>query len=140
MNVELAMAALEDAKAHPENFDMDVWFSDGGGFTKDREDFSPPCGTTACYAGFVALRVAPVGSMVRACAIIAPGADGIDVEAYATEALDISPAQAATLFYLDGIEQVEGAVRYLADNPDVPSATLWDMFGSDDCSFADDDL
>src|SRR5579859_7356628 len=94
------MAALEDAKAHPENFDMDVWFSDGGGFTKDREDFSPPCGTTACYAGFVALRVAPVGSMVRACAIIAPGADGIDVEAYATEALDISPAQAATLFYL----------------------------------------
>ena len=139
MNVELAFAALEDVKAHPENFDMDTWFSCGSDFTKTTGNTVPPCGTTACYAGFVALRAAPVGSKVMSRAIVVPGTDGVDVETYATEALGISPAQASAFFYLEGIEQVEGAVHYLADNPDASRGALWDMFGSEDESEDDDE-
>ena len=148
MNIELAMQALADAKAHPGNFDMNIWF-DGAGcvLTKDREDFTPPCGTTACYAGFVSLRAAPVGSVVKGAFVFPPGTSpdtGIGarhVENYAKEALDIDPEQAKSIFYLDTIDQVEAAVNYLAGNPDVSGDTLWEMFASPGAEFpfSDDD-
>lgn len=134
MNVQLALDALEDAKAHPENFYMGSFFgglhSLGRPLVKDRENFVPPCGTTACYAGFVSLRVAPVGSKIADACIVHPDGQGnhVHVETYATNALDITAEQAGTLFYLNDIEEVEGAVKYLADNPDTPSLTLWEMF------------
>ncbi|MGH7238903.1 MAG: hypothetical protein ACREHG_02435, partial [Candidatus Saccharimonadales bacterium] len=49
------------------------------------------------------------------------------IEEYAAKALDISPDQAATLFYLDNISQVEVAVKYLADNPAVKGEDLWNI-------------
>ena len=127
MNVELALAALEDAKANPDQFDMNCWFSSSvvTEFEKDGPNFLPPCGTTACYAGFAALRAAPIGTRVVSGYLVQAGdSPAVHVEHYAAKALDITEAQANILFYLGGIEQVEAAVKYLADNPDASVSTL----------------
>jgi hypothetical protein len=138
MNVELAMAALEDAKAHPENFDMASYFGSRGGgaadFVKEAADMTvPPCGTTGCFAGFVALRVAPVGARIAQGRIIHPDGPlgplpGVTASDYARRALEITSSQAITLFNFLNIEQVEAAVHYLADSPDTDGDDLWDMF------------
>jgi hypothetical protein len=134
MNVELALAAIEDAKAHPENFDMSTWFdSREHEIVKDGPDFAPPCGTTACYAGFAALRAAPVGSVICGGFFFPPGVPrgdgrGIFVENYAIRALGITTDQARAIFRLSNIGEVEAAVTYLADSPDTPGGTLWQMF------------
>lgn len=129
MNVELAQAALRDAKAHPDRFDMDLFWGAPDDFVKDSADMTvPPCGTTGCFAGFASLRVAPVGTRIamgtldRTSRIILPGQhelDADDTETYAIKALDITREQAGVLFFLEDIGQVERAVRYLADNPDA---------------------
>lgn len=130
MNIDLAMKALEDAKRSPENFNMATWFGCTSRtlpeFTKDRENYTPPCGTTACYAGFVGLRVAPVGTRVMGSRLIFP--DGSDrwADDYAQEALDITEGQGLTLFYLGNIERVERALNYLADNPDAGEFELYE--------------
>jgi hypothetical protein len=135
MNVGLAMAALEDAKAHPDRFDMASYFGSRHGevadFTKDAPDMTvPPCGTTGCFAGFVALRVAPVGARISQGRIFYPDspAEGIPASKYARTALDIDASQAVTLFNFADFEQVEAAVHYLADSPDTDGDDLWDMF------------
>lgn len=132
MNVELALAAIEDAKAHPDNFNMDSWHSFES-VAKGSPGFTPPpCGTTACYAGFVALRVAPVESVIRAAAIHLPGAEWPEgIDDYAAGHLEITTDQASSLFLLNDLGEVERAVRYLADNPDVSGNTLFEMFSED---------
>lgn len=139
MNIELAMAALEDAKAHPENFDMDSFFSflPKGGIVKTGAAIPPLCGTTACYAGFASLRYAPIGAKVVSmeygiARVVIPGAEPVDVEDYATKALEISDSQAGVLFYLEDIGQVETAVRHLVNHPDASGADLWDLFLDED--------
>jgi hypothetical protein len=118
------MDALADAKAHPDNFDMNQWWS-GPKFTKDREGAVPPCGTIACYAGFAALRAAPLGTMIKTGFVYGPDGTRLgDVEIYAREALDITSDQSASLFYLSDIEEVEQALNYLADNPDATEESL----------------
>ncbi len=139
MNVDLAQAALRDAKANPDRFDMAVFWQAPEDFVKDSADMTvPPCGTTGCFAGFASLRAAPVGTRVvkatidRSSLIILPGQhadDASDTEEYATRALDITPRQAGWLFFLDSIEQVERAVNYLADNPDASVESLNDAAG-----------
>jgi hypothetical protein len=90
VNTELAMAALADAKANPDRFNMNTFFSmwPRKAIVKDSENFLPPCGTTACFAGFAALRVAPLGAKVVDGFIIHEG-QGLNrhVEPYATKAL-----------------------------------------------------
>lgn len=126
MNVELARQALEAAKANPERFDMASWVSGKVDMTKDSPEFAPPCGTTACYAGWVAFNAAPVGSVVLGSYVTVPGAPKpVTIQRYAAEALDISPDQADTLFFLSNIREVERAVNYLADNPAVGGDRLW---------------
>jgi hypothetical protein len=129
VNVELALRAVELAKASPEQFDMSSftcgWY-DRDAVTKDSEDFTPPCGTTACYAGWTAYLAAPVGSEVQGSYVWEPGKSSQHVEDYAIKALGITPGQAEALFYLKGIDQVEAAVRYLADNPDADYHSLRD--------------
>lgn len=131
MNVELANAALGDAKANPERFSMNSWTSGLHGYLKKTPETVLPCGTTACYAGFVALRVAPVGASIRDTYVCIPGQKSVHVEQYAANALEITSEQAGSLFYLGSIGEVEKAVNYLADNPGVEGDTLWDMFGTD---------
>lgn len=128
MNVELAQAALGDAKAHPENFDMDSFFSTTQTIVKDGEGFQPPpCGTTACYAGFVSLRVAPKGSRIAGGVIVTP--DGREVHAgqYAAKALDITEDQANILFYVEHIGQVEAIVNHLAAHPNTGGDGLFEV-------------
>jgi hypothetical protein len=135
MNVQLALEALEDAKAHPGNFDMNLYFSRGwNGFVKDSDSTEPPCGSTACYAGFVALRAAPVGSKIADGYIVHPDGKTAFADHYAADALDITWSQGNAVFNLNDIGEVEDAVRYLADNPDISGSQLWEMFfnpGSD---------
>jgi hypothetical protein len=135
MNVELAMQALADAKAHPDRFDMASYFGSRHGevadFVKDAEDMTvPPCGTTGCFAGFVCLRVAPVGARIVQGRIFHPDGpvEGVFASNYARKALDIDAAQGAALFNLADFGQVEAAVHYLADSPDTDGYDLWDMF------------
>jgi hypothetical protein len=122
VNIELAAKALELAKANPERFDMHTFSQGWGGrgpLVKDGPDFMPPCGTTACYAGWVSYVAAPAGSEIQGAYVEGP--DGLfqHVEDYAIKALGITEDQANVLFYLKDIEEVEAAVGYLADNPDV---------------------
>jgi hypothetical protein len=114
---------------------MSVFWHGEPSFTKDSPDMTvPPCGTTGCYAGFVSLRAAPVGTRVRSAyglnhsRIVLPGQDPSDAmhtEEYATRALGITTEQAGALFFMETIEDVERAVRYLADSPDASCDTLW---------------
>jgi hypothetical protein len=126
VNVELALASLEDAKANPGNFDMDSFFSSTRAITKEADGFqAPPCGTTACYAGFVSLRVAPKGSRIIGGYVIEPDGTRKHAETYATKALDITEDQADTLFYVGTIGQVEAIVNHLADSPDADGDALY---------------
>lgn len=139
MNVELAERAIRLAKANPEKFDMDSWVVGMyDGRTKDSQEFVPPCGTTACYAGWVSFQAAPVGSKVIGAMVKVPGQEyGVHVETYARQALDITEDQSDALFYLDTLEQVEKAVRYLADNPDAGEWTIREQAGQ--AQFASDE-
>jgi hypothetical protein len=128
MNVELAMRALRVAKANPEQFDMSDWVTglyDDVAVKEDLE-FVPPCGTTACFAGWVSFLGAPVGSEVFGQRVYLPGRGdkGIHVGDYAEEVLEITTGQGLGLFYLDNIDQVGRAVRYLADNPDASMSSI----------------
>lgn len=120
MNVELAMASLADAKASPENFDMGAFFSTSRTIKKEADGFQPPpCGTTACYAGFVSLRAAPKGSRIVGNFVVEPDGTRTHAEFYAQEALGLDEDQTDCLFYLKNVEQVEKAVTYLASHPDA---------------------
>jgi len=127
VNAELATLALEIAKANPELFNMYTFSQGWGGqeaLVKDGPVFMPPCGTTACYAGWVSYVAAPAGSEIHGAFVQEP--DGLyrHVEDYAIKALGITEDQANVLFYLKDIEEVEVAVGYLADNPDADQAGL----------------
>jgi hypothetical protein len=122
------MAALEDAKANPDHFSMSSWNTGfGRGVIKAEGQTVPPCGTTACYAGFVALRVAPAGTKIVDAHVCIPDEKPVHVEIYAEDALEISPAQGGTLFFLADVEEVETALKHLADNPDVSGDYLWEV-------------
>lgn len=133
MNVELAEKALESARANPEKFNMSTWFTGPRGGLDSQaevtEDRVPPCGTTACFAGWVAFHHAPLGSKIKGSLIKLPGAGRYDsIEEYAKEALGITIDQACTLFFLDTIDQVERAVARLAVSPDATGTVLWRDF------------
>jgi len=140
MNVELALASLEDAKANPDRLNM-LAFWGGDSFIKTGPDHTvPPCGTTGCYGGFAALRAAPAGTRIVTTSqygsrIVLDGQsvrEAESTEGYAIKALDITGEQGAIVFYLENIEQVEQAVRYLADSPDAGYDTLaWVARGYD---------
>lgn len=132
MNVELAMQALADAKAHPENLNLETFFDlPADGITKDTENFPPPCGTTACYAGFVSLRAAPIGTRIiptdYGSRVRVPGENPVHVEIHAAAALEITGEQADVLFYRDTLTEIEAVLRYLADNPDASYDSLSDL-------------
>lgn len=120
MNVELAERAIAVARANPEQFDMSEWVN-GSCFRKDSADTMPPCGTTACFAGWVSLLAAPVGSGVVGAYIYPPDPPrrAVHVGDYARRALKIGSDQGNALFYLKDIDQVEKGVKYLASNPDA---------------------
>lgn len=146
MNVELAQAALEAAKGSPKNFRMETFFSGlpEEGITKDAPGLPPLCGTTACFAGFASLLHAPQGTWIApgysGTQVHVPGQEPVHVEDYAIKALEINPDQAGALFFLANIREVETAVNYLADNPDVGGGTLWDIAsGPEDDEGADED-
>lgn len=133
MNTELAEKALESARANPGKFNMSTWFTGPRGGSNSQaevtEDRVPPCGTTACFAGWVAFHHAPLGSKIKDAGIKLPGAERYDsIERYAAEALGITSDQARTLFFLDSIDQVERAVTHLADSPDASDSSLWSRF------------
>ena len=124
MNVELALQGIEDARRDLTRFNMINWVQGNDEIVKESEDATFPCGTTACYAGHVSLRAAPVGTRLRGPWLDLPDGTNEHVETYAIEALDITRSQAWSLFYLHDIDQVETAVRYLADNPDADEEAL----------------
>lgn len=133
MNTELAQKALQSAKASPEKFNMRTWFTGprGGGNSRAEvtDERVPPCGTTACYAGWVAFHHAPLGSKIEGSNIKPLGADRYTpIELYATEALGITRDQAGTLFYLDTIGEVEKVIDHLTDDPAADGADLWIEF------------
>jgi hypothetical protein len=127
VNGELAMASLADAKASPASFDMNSFFSSSRTITKEADGFQPPpCGTTACYAGFVSLRVAPKGSKIVNGRVIEPDDTRTRAGYYAQKALGLTEDQADVLFYLSNVEQVEKAVTHLAVNPDADFDGIWE--------------
>lgn len=127
MNVDLARAAIADARAHIARFNMFTWYGlddvsdESAEFVKAEGQTVPPCGTTACFGGFAALRVAPAGSIVRNYGIVLPGESpddsGHDVMLYARKALELTPAQARVVFFLSDIDEVEKAVNHIARYP-----------------------
>jgi hypothetical protein len=136
VNVELATASLGDAKAHPEQFDMEYWvvsaadleraeqLRGGEDFVGDpipvADDHMPPCGTTCCYAGWVAFRAAPAGSVIQDSVVTFPDGTRSAVSPFAADALGITLDQSRAIFlYLGEIGEVERAVNYLAENPDA---------------------
>jgi hypothetical protein len=129
VNVELALASLEDARKHPARFDMGTWYSAGDSgheqMTITGDEPVPPCGTVGCYAGFVTFRTAPQGTVIeggylyRDLEACRNGDDWGHAEEYARARLGLTRQQSAVLFYLDTLEEVEAAVKYLADNPDA---------------------
>ena len=139
MNVELAQAALRDARANPDRFDMAVFWGAWEDIIKDSADMTvPPCGTTGCFAGFAALRFAPVGTRIamgtmdRGSRVVLPGQserEAADTEQYAARALGITRYQAGVLFFLADIGEVERAVNFLADNPAASVESLSDAAG-----------
>lgn len=133
MNTELAQKALQSAKASPEKFNMRTWFTGprGGGNSRAEvtDERVPPCGTTACYAGWVAFHHAPLGSKIKGSEIKPLGAARFDsIERYAAEALGITSDQACTLFYLDTIGEVEKVIDRLTADPAADGAALWGKF------------
>lgn len=139
MNVDLAMAALKDAEVHPDEFDMGTWYTawhtaeTPGGSTEITEDQrTPPCGTTACFAGFIAWRTAPAGTVIaNGGYLYSSMQDAIERRApwgevadWAEQQLGITYEQALVLFSLDGIGEVRRAVEYLADSPDADPGTI----------------
>lgn len=128
MNTELAMEALASAKANPDRFDMGTWFGGPRGGSRGAEvteDHMPPCGTTACLAGWVAFHQGPVGSRIAGTIVTVPDAErSVDIEIYARDALDITQDQANVLFYLNNVGEVEAALHYLANHPEAESVDL----------------
>jgi hypothetical protein len=137
VNVELARRAIELAKANPERFDMDSFSSGWEGLdwpaVKDGPDFIPPCGTTACFAGWVSYAAAPVGAKVMDSQVLLPGTDSEHVESYAAKALGITAGQADVLFYAPAdLGEVETLVDYLAVSPDATYGNLHVFLGTPD--------
>jgi putative RecB family exonuclease len=127
LNVELANQALELAGKHPERFDMEDWYRGPQHVISGPESRVAPCGTTACYAGWVAILTVPDGTVIKDAGLYDTAGDtiGTTVEAWACDQLDISYEQGQALFYLDDLPQVEKAVKYLADNPDASNESIW---------------
>lgn len=142
MNVELAEAAIAAAERAPERFNMDTWTSAGDEFTSSfvtTGEMLPPCGTTACMAGFAALATLPKGTIVAGgfiySSIAELTADILDdpdfgpylvghttsgrVDEIGRVALGITVDQADALFYLEDLSQVKRAVAFLKANPDA---------------------
>ena len=154
MNVELAYAALEAAKAHRDRFAMDTWhgvppvWHDVTGWTYtycetriDDDTRVPPCGTTGCYAGFITFMTAPAGTIIRGGDLysstekLAANHPFDNAERFASKALDITASQAGILFYLEDIGQVERAIRYLAESPNASQGSISEAAG-----YADEDV
>ena len=140
MNVELARKALDAARRHPERFEMGDWFavSDTGGryppaITIGPETRVPPCGTTACFAGWVVFMTAPEGTVIKDAVLWGPDGERMEnVEKYAAGQLGITLRQAGVLFYLDNIKQVTKAIDYLEDNPGASGDALYRESGLDE--------
>lgn len=135
MNVTLAEAALGDARRHLDRFYMGTWFGkdhddgDAAIFIKEEGQTVPPCGTTACFAGFVALREAPAGSVIRNGVIEMPSGKKREVSGYAENLLDITDDQGDVLWFVDNLSEVTKLVDHLIENPDATKAELCDVVG-----------
>jgi hypothetical protein len=126
MNVELAQKALDSIRQFPENHDQGSWIS---GPTLDvNDDREIGCGTSMCFAGWVAFHAAPVGSqLIDGIGVRFPNGETDRISTYARESLDIGYEQAGAFFYGAGsLEELELLTTYLADNPDASASVLYE--------------
>jgi len=104
-NTELLLATLGYLREHPEMVDLDSWI----------------CGTTACYAGHVALQAGatPVYCDDEADTALVDSPDGrrLPVSSYAAEILDISDDQADNLFHAGSMDELEGIISDILHVP-----------------------
>jgi hypothetical protein len=136
---DLANAALADARANKDRFYMGSWVNSGNdysGFFPDRlvkqeGETVPPCGTTACFGGFVLLRTSPVGTRISNGVVRYPDGRVRETDKAAGEALDLTAGQADVVFYLSEIDQVEQAVALITENPSVSGDDLLEALGLD---------
>jgi hypothetical protein len=104
-NTELLLGTLDYLKEHPEMVDLDSWI----------------CGTTACYAGHVALQAggSPVYCDDEAVTALVDTPDGrrLPVSSYAAEILEISDDQADNLFNAGSVDELEGIISDILHVP-----------------------
>lgn len=109
-NREKILGTLEYLKQHPERVDLDSWI----------------CGTTACYAGHVALQAGatPVYCDDEPDTALIDTPDGlrIPVSTYAAHILDLSDDQADELFNAGSLDELEGIIRDILSDPSADGA------------------
>lgn len=107
-------------KAHIEHVIEDIT-AERGGLSLAMRDYVSPCGTTACIAGFAALRA---GLPMRAMqAAVNEGTGGSVIHRLARDYLGLTDAQANALFYAYDDEDEAGqtlrTLRHLAETGEV---------------------
>jgi hypothetical protein len=104
-NREKLLGTLEYLKQHPDRVDLDSWI----------------CGTTACYAGHVALQAGatPVycDDEPDTALIDTPDGRRIPVSTYAAQILDISDEQGEELFNAGSLDELERTIRGILCEP-----------------------
>lgn len=100
-NTALAYQALDAALAHPDHFYMGQWCSSDDRVGLD-DLTGPDCGTTACYAGWVA---AISGYQVDGDGYVFRGGELVgDVDVVAAGLLGVGLETTDRLFYVDDAE------------------------------------
>lgn len=131
MNVDVANKVLEQAREHQDRFSMGTWYSGDINAEVGPAMRVPPCGTVGCFAGFAAFQTAPDGvTIFPGGVLVSPrGEDLGHVETFAKDALGLTWGQVNVMFYLDTLEEVEEAVKYLTANPDASEDELGAALG-----------
>lgn len=104
-NTELLLGTLDYLREHIEKVDLDTWI----------------CGTTACYAGHVALQAGatPVYCDDETDTALVDTPDGrrLPVSSYAAEILEISDDQAGHLFHAGSVDDLEDIISEILHVP-----------------------
>lgn len=128
-NVAALQQLAKDIEQYGDRFDMKSWFYCEDGITAPSDPEPqwiergnsniPPCGTTACIAGFAVWRNIPKGSKIFDGRIYFPDGTDHSVMDLARDALELTSQQARVLFLSTdwNRDTVLAVLHHLIDHP-----------------------
>lgn len=135
-NTAALQQLAKDIEQYADRFDMHSWFSGDTPLTAPSDpdpqwlekgnSAVPPCGTTACAAGFAIWRNIPKGSRIFDGHVMYPDGQYHKVMDLARDALDLTKHQAAALFLSTdwGKDTVVALLHHLCGHPEMTSSEI----------------